>query len=177
LTDLALLDAARRSGVPVIDAFLDGQAAGDADALAAQVDYEQMGCVTNGGIGSPPVCEGGEAEGTVLDVMLFGSCEGTYQRRPEALSTMRRLAGQRWSLYAAVDVGPPLPPRPGYLSVRYTAVLVTTPVAGSGPLNVVALQFSDLGLAGVRYPCGQGTPGDLMDRGVSPGFLLPPVQP
>ena len=56
--------------------------ANDAAALEALVRYEPVPCTTTvTGIGGPPECEPGEADGTPVDVVFATTCEGYYARR------------------------------------------------------------------------------------------------
>lgn len=94
VADVADLDAARRSGIGPIDAFLDALAVGDLETMLSLIDYEQVGCVTEqAGIGGPPLCGEGEPEGTVLDVVISAQCEGHYVRQEEIGETLGLLFG------------------------------------------------------------------------------------
>lgn len=67
------------TGVPVVDRFIAAMLSGDVPALQALVDYGQIGCVVQPqGIGSPPVCEAGQPEGTPVKVIGFSTCEGGF---------------------------------------------------------------------------------------------------
>lgn len=53
----------------------------DIDGLATAVQFINLPCVTEvEGLGGPPECLDGEAEGTLVAVMPFAACEGTYIR-------------------------------------------------------------------------------------------------
>jgi DNA-binding CsgD family transcriptional regulator len=175
LTDLNDLDTSRRSGVGVIDTFLDALAAGDIATMDSLVDYEQQGCIVEpAGIGGPPFCEEDEAEGTILDVLLMAQCEGFYQRRENMPSTLQDLAEGTWALYAVADLGPPSQ-QTEFLRGSYVAVVVDPVNPPPGPfINGLALSFNEVGLTAIRYPCGQSDPDDLVWTGGSPDFLLPP---
>ena len=76
-------------------------------SLKAQFDYFKVRCATNpsGGIPQPPKCLSGEADGTLVDVLLAVPGEGLYFRPIEA---DRELAG--WlkpgmKLYSVKDLG------------------------------------------------------------------------
>ena len=102
------LDAGRRSGNGVIDAFLDALAAGDISAMQSLTRFEQIECVTEQlGIGAPPLCLAGERAGTVVRALLLAQCEGHYSRAEEFPETLARLAEGEWSLYAVLDLGSP----------------------------------------------------------------------
>ena len=64
-----------------IDAIVVAARANDAPALEALVRYEPVPCTTTiTGIGGPPQCTNGEAEGTPVEVVFATTCEGYYAR-------------------------------------------------------------------------------------------------
>ena len=61
---------------PVIEAFLYG-AVSDRASL---VSYTTTACTIADGLGGPPKCEDGEAEGTLVEVLPVLGGEGTFSR-------------------------------------------------------------------------------------------------
>jgi hypothetical protein len=69
-------------GATGLDAIVEAARANDGAALEALVRYEQVPCTTTvEGIGGPPECEPGEADGTPVDVVFATNCEGYFARR------------------------------------------------------------------------------------------------
>jgi hypothetical protein len=69
------------TGVAEFDRLIRLVDDGDIDGLVASVNLTDLACVTEvEGLGGPPECLDGEAEGTLVAVMPFAACEGTYIR-------------------------------------------------------------------------------------------------
>ncbi|MPZ15933.1 MAG: hypothetical protein GEU73_16180 [Chloroflexi bacterium] len=82
------LPADVRTGVAAVDAALSALFARDLGALAGLVRYEEVACTTVQGLGGPPRCEEGEADGTVVQAFPHGACEGEWTR--DALPVLER---------------------------------------------------------------------------------------
>ena len=168
------LEPGRRSGNAIVDAVLDAIDAGDAEALAELIDYEQIGCVAeHAGIGSPPTCLPGEAPGAPVEALLIATCGSEWSlARPEgALGALQLIASGDWALFAAVDRGF----RTGnsvYNRTRTQVVLASGPDREPGPADL-ALTFSDRGLTTILL-CGLYPPAALIAPGRAPSFLLAP---
>ena len=172
--DLQSLDPSRRSGIGVIDAFLDALAADDMNAMDALTSYDSIGCVTGQpGIGSPPSCDDGETEGTLLQVIITTQCEGGYVRRRDHLNlVLPRLAEPEWSLYAVLDRGPLLPGQDDFRRGRYQVILHDE--AQPRFERSRSLSFDDLGLTMLSSGCSTTHPLEMYWPGRSPGWLLAP---
>lgn len=84
-----LVPAAPTTGVPVVDRFIAAMLSGDVPALQALVDYGRIGCVVQPqGIGSPPVCEAGQPEGTPVKVIGFSNCEGGFSTETDVARSL-----------------------------------------------------------------------------------------
>ena len=172
--DLATIDANRRSGDALIDAMLDGLAAGDGAAVEALVDYQQLGCVlTAGDIGHPPICAEDEPEGTLVDVLPVGQCEGVYSRASSVLKRFEGIAEGKWVLFAASDLGVE-PGQSTAARARRQAVLLAAAEDEDAVWPSLAMAFSDVGITNLQYPCASGDPHSIMWPGLAPAFLLPP---
>ena len=57
-----------RTGVPVVDEVIAAYLAGDTVALVALVDFAVTPCTHANGLGGPPKCAEGQAEGTEVEV-------------------------------------------------------------------------------------------------------------
>lgn len=104
----------RPTGDRTLDAIVEAVAARDVATLTSFVRLEEIGCTTLVGLGGPPKCREGEAEGTVRSVLPVSSCEGEWSDWPAA--TLGRFAAMSRGLYAAVDAAavefPPEWPEP-----------------------------------------------------------------
>lgn len=72
-----------RSGNPELDAIIDSVLAHNVVALRTLTCYLIAGCTHANGLGGPPKCEAGEAEGTLVEVVPFLGSEGHHMRRAE----------------------------------------------------------------------------------------------
>jgi len=90
-----------RTGIEEVDAIIDAIVAGGIDARRELVQYTTTGCTTALGLGGPPKCESGEAEGTLVEVFPFLRAEGEYVRR-ESIDRVLRFAVE--GLYAVYRV-------------------------------------------------------------------------
>ncbi|HJM76482.1 MAG TPA: hypothetical protein QGI71_11610 [Dehalococcoidia bacterium] len=141
-------------------------------ALLSLIDFTEIGCVTEQDrIGAPPLCRPDEADGTLLDVLPHGSCEGRYARRGELDWVFDMLLGLDWRLYGVVDNGEPAP---------------DASLFGSGPVwmvlasedRAVSLNVTEDGIASMRTGCGlQSAEAMLLNAGGSNrAFLLQPPE-
>jgi len=69
-----------RTGIDEIDNVIDAILGKDIYARLDLVRLTTMACTTADGLGGPPKCEPGEAEGTIVDAFPVSSGEGTYIR-------------------------------------------------------------------------------------------------
>jgi hypothetical protein len=75
-------EATATPGATGLDAITEAARENDAAALEALVRYESVPCTTTvTGIGGPPECAEGEADGTPVDVVFATTCEGYYARQ------------------------------------------------------------------------------------------------
>ena len=64
----------------IIDAL---KSADDAD-VPQHIGLRKIGCTkTPAGVGSPPLCQGREKEGDLIDAFYYATCEGQYLRAPQ----------------------------------------------------------------------------------------------
>ena len=71
------------TGLRIVDQVLQGVANGDAETLRALVEYTNAECTQQDGLGGPPKCREGEAEGTPVEVLAFLGSEGGHLRKDE----------------------------------------------------------------------------------------------
>jgi hypothetical protein len=82
---------------------------GNVAAIEAAVRYQPVPCTTNQqGVGGPPLCREGEAEGTPVNVVFATTCEGYYARPGElALDQIEfGAAGGGDALYGVYAIDP-----------------------------------------------------------------------
>ena len=72
-----------RTGNEEIDHILDVVANGDAQALQSLTQFTNAKCTKQDGLGSPPKCRAGEAEGTPVEVLPFLGPEGNFLHKEE----------------------------------------------------------------------------------------------
>lgn len=72
-----------QTGVSTIDQTLQAVASGDAERLRSVVQFINAVCTQQEGLGGPPKCREGEAEGTPVEVLAFLGSEGGFLRKDE----------------------------------------------------------------------------------------------
>jgi len=72
-----------RTGIAEIDNILEVVASGDTEAFHALIQFTRAQCTQRDGLGGPPKCRDGEAEGTPVEVLPFLGPEGSYLRKEE----------------------------------------------------------------------------------------------
>jgi hypothetical protein len=70
-----------RTGIEEVDRIL--VASGDVQMLRSLIQFTNAKCTRLDGLGGPPKCRGGEADGTSIDVLPFLGPEGSFLRRDE----------------------------------------------------------------------------------------------
>ena len=69
-----------RTGIKEIDPVIDVMIDKDLDARLELVRFTTTACNTIDGLGGPPKCEPGEADGTIVDAFPVSTGEGYYVR-------------------------------------------------------------------------------------------------
>ncbi len=96
----------KRTGVPAIDAILEAWEKGDIEALAALALLQDRECTTDvNGLGGPPQCPDGVADGSTVQVFQAARCEG-YWAFEEGVPTLFQsfvegADGEEYYLFAA----------------------------------------------------------------------------
>lgn len=78
---LAIYPSGMRTGDPELDSIIDALLKHDFPALKELTSYTRIGCTYADGLGGPPKCQEGEAEGTILEVVPFLGPEGHHSRK------------------------------------------------------------------------------------------------
>jgi hypothetical protein len=151
-----------------IDPVLEAVASGDKEALISVIGFTQAKCTHAEGLGGPPKCEDGEAEGTPMEVLPFLGGEGSYLRKEE----IRNWQGIDVSaLYAIYEVDPANVVVEDYFPAgEYVIVLV-----GEENESPVALRVTDGRLVRVDF-LFEPTPEtlDTLIQRESARIILPP---
>jgi hypothetical protein len=122
------------TGDAELDAVIAAVLAGDIDSLVERAQFLTLACSTATGVGGPPQCADGEAEGTEVQVFPFAACEGEYYREDGVPGLLEREIGEDPRIYAAfelLDLGTETFPRGDI------GILFETPTAGSGDLGLI----------------------------------------
>jgi len=124
-----------RTGMQEIDQVLDVVASGDAEGLRALVQFTSAECTLQEGLGGPPKCRAGEAEGTPVDVLPFLGPEGSFLRKDE----IGNWPGIEVSgLYAIYEVAAKIDSDENYPAGEYAVLLV-----GQGNEPAISLRLRD----------------------------------
>jgi len=102
-----------RTNIPSVDAVIDRVLAGDVASLKVQINYMTVACETNPqGVGSPPKCEGGEQQGTMVEAFPSALCEMGWARPAQVDQILEQLVEGGPKLYAIYRVNEELGPLP-----------------------------------------------------------------
>lgn len=71
------------TGIPEVDDIVDVMLSNDAAQIRPRVRFVTEACAVEPGLGGPPPCAEGEAEGTEIEGMEIGTCEGEFRRRED----------------------------------------------------------------------------------------------
>jgi hypothetical protein len=83
LTADRLYPLTTRTDMEEIDDILDAVAREDVASLRPLIQFTEAKCTLAEGLGGPPKCRAGEAEGMPVDVLPFLGAEGSYLRSTE----------------------------------------------------------------------------------------------
>jgi hypothetical protein len=72
-----------RTEIAELDMIIEAVMIHDIEALRMLTEFTVIGCTHNQGLGGPPKCAEGEAEGATVEVVPFLGPEGTHQRAEE----------------------------------------------------------------------------------------------
>lgn len=89
------------TGIQVIDQVIHAAASGDPQAVRASIEFFEAECTQQQGLGGPPKCREGEAEGTPVEVVAFIGSEGGHLRKDELENG---LAVKATGIYAVYEV-------------------------------------------------------------------------
>ncbi len=165
--------AARRTGIPELDAFIDALIADhgqkEKPALSALLGFTQIACTATPaqGIGGPPVCQLNEEDGELVDVFPTASCEGAYLR-PHEIGQVLDVLGES-TVYAIYRT----PPGRGFVG-DYIAVISDQAERRAG--LAWAVEIDDAKIVGLSFSCA-AAPGEFVESSGLEDAVLPPPTP
>lgn len=92
---------------PIVGQVISAVVSKQTSSLVPLIAYQQVGCTTAQGLGGPPKCKPGDAQGTVYRVFPSGTCEGEWAT--DGAATITQLVPTFDQLYAAAKVAAPNP--------------------------------------------------------------------
>ena len=90
-----------QTGIDALDEIIALALAGNVESLRNKIQYTAATCTNADGLGGPPKCAEGEAEGTLVEVLPFLGPEGHFLRKTE-ISSWNGVEATR--LYAVYQV-------------------------------------------------------------------------
>jgi hypothetical protein len=115
--------------LPVLEALFWGTM----EDRRALVQYITVGCTTADGLGGPPKCSPGQAEGTLVEVFPVGGAEGAFARPEEIDGTLELLSVE--GLYAVYQPVPGVDPVEYWPVGEYALILERTLYNASLPVT------------------------------------------
>jgi hypothetical protein len=94
-----------RTGVPEIDRVIDAISRQDVDARVELIRYIQFPCTTRDGLGGPPKCEEGEADGTIVTAFPVLYSVGTHTRPEDIWRVLNFTVRGLFAVYQVLEVG------------------------------------------------------------------------
>lgn len=158
--------ASTRTGNTDVDPVLAAIESGEGEQIIAATAFSEIGCMVNPqGIGAPPTCPEGVADGTIMQVIPGGSCEGYLTPRAE-YETNPIVPGIGMQLYAIYRNLPPDHAEKAFPSGDYTILYESR----QGWASRVAVSGGKI--VNRLFGCGE-TPAQVLSRPHGE-FILPP---
>jgi hypothetical protein len=159
-----------RTGIEELDQVLAVVESGDRAGLEGLIQYTTAPCTTQDGLGGPPKCREGEAEGTLIEALPSISSEGSFIRKLEIDSWIGVDASALFAVYRSSEgrIEEEFYPRG-----EYAIVFITS---GSEP--AVTLRILDGRIVRVDYPFYQSL-GELkswVEQDASEVILAPNIR-
>ena len=154
-------------GLPRIDQVLEAVANRDVESLRSHVEFTGALCTHQDGLGGPPKCREGEAEGTPVEVLPFLGGEGSFIRKEDIDNWTGVTAS---GVYAIYEVSPAVTSEQYNPVGKYVILLV-----GEENQPAVALRIGESGIARVDtiFDSSAESLSAMIDREAST-VLLPP---
>ena len=156
------------TGIESLDEIIAATLAGDRTALKSMLDFRSIPCTTADGLGGPPRCLAGEADGTLVEVLPILSSEGTFLKKSELDTWMLDVA----ELYAVYQVSDKAFSDENYPAGEYALVFVADQDAPTS----ITLQVRDDRIVrldyGFSYP-PEISPNQVESYLIEPGSAYP----
>jgi hypothetical protein len=164
----AAYPADTRTGIVAVDAVIEARLANDIDALVDLTQFLTLNCIQVAeGLGSPPLCAEGEADGTPVEVLPVASSEGTYVRR-EAIAA--QFPAAPYSLLAVYRVADDACQDETFPAGEYNLIFIDE---GRSFFNAVGVRVTDQGIVRIDYDAWP----DILNGFDIGEFILPPLVP
>lgn len=111
-----------RTGIADVDEVIAAVESGDVQSLRGLIRLTEIGCTTADGMGGPPKCAAGEAEGTLVHVLPLLGPEGSFMREAE-LSNF--LPIEMTGIFAVYSVSASAYSEQAYPAGEYAAMFTT----------------------------------------------------
>lgn len=110
-----------RTGIEDVDNIVDAVASGNVQMLRSLIQFTDTKCTTADGLGGPPKCREGEAEGTPVEVLPIFGPEGHFFHKEDIEDWTGVKAD---GLYAVYEVSSEVVSEPDYPSGKYTVMFL-----------------------------------------------------
>ena len=111
-----------RTDIADVDAVLSAVESGDPQSLRDLIHFTKVGCTTADGLGGPPKCREGEAEGTLVNVLPLLGPEGSFFHESD-ISNFRPMGAL--GIYAVYSVSDSAYSEEAYPAGEYAVLFVT----------------------------------------------------
>lgn len=153
-----------KTGLEELDHIIHIVQAGDVDGLRAVVQYSTTRCTSQDGLGGPPKCQPGEAEGDEVRVLPFLGPEGHFVRQAD-IDTWDGIDGS--DLYAIYRISDSAYTDPNYPRGKYAIAFINEARFLITILNIVDGHI-------VRVDSVLGNP-PLMRKEDVQEYIIPPI--
>jgi hypothetical protein len=154
-----------QAAVPHLDALTSAISSGSTEELLALVQFSALPCTTAEGLGGPPKCLPGEADGTLVEVLPILGSEGHHMRRSE-FSAWPGIGDAQ--LYAVFRTPPSANPDENYPAGEYGIAFLLP-----DQVNSVVFQVTQAGIVRIDYHVPPAIEELLQESEV----ILGPLQP
>jgi hypothetical protein len=155
-----------RTGIAAVDRAIAAVLAADERVLGEMLVLQPVRCEAEPvGVGGPPPCRDGEADGTPVEVIATAQCEGAYVRPDELrLTSIVADAAELYAVYRAPD---------NYFPSGLYVAVFERPADAQGRRDAFELVLDNEGIAGINFGCGQGAAQLVETRGLREAIAGP----
>jgi hypothetical protein len=157
-----------RTGIEELDRVIDSIMSQDIGYRLELVRYTNSACTTSEGLGGPPKCESGEAEGIIVEAFPVSSGEGHHVRPDNIKATFDFTVRGLFAIYVVPDDAY----RTDYWPAGDYGVVFTSEEGGYPHTVTVLVEEGQI----MRLDFGYGWPPFEMIWAKSDEFILPPIR-